>query len=111
LRLCVGYAFCGNSADLWYKGRAWCGGCAKRRFGRVPFWVADMESRVPRDNPPGDAVGRGVGHPAGSGTAGHSPVNPSTPAPTPDEFLDTLSAKGWDMVDLEWALVDALEDL
>jgi hypothetical protein len=113
MRLCLGYAFCGNAATVYYKG-AYCGRCADRKWGSQPTMLAALElSNVARTlDPvrPQERLPSGAVSVLGAGVRDGLPVPPRTSAPSPsDEFYDLLDAKGWDMVDLEAALIEFLE--
>ena len=96
MRLCIGFAFCDNAADIFYKGEALCGRCDLRKYGAV---IGTLETAAPSVRPKGRVAGEAV-----------SPLSADpAPAPTSDEFYDLLDSKGWDLVDLEAALIEFLE--
>ena len=105
---------CDAAADLYYKG-PWCAMHAAQTYGAVIGTLSTVQT-------PGSPPSAGPVAPSARprGTAGTSPptvpswgAGASAPAPTlvEGELLDTLAAHGLlDPVDLEWELVQRLEE-
>jgi hypothetical protein len=110
MRICS-HLTCAEPATVWYK-HPYCGRHALERFGTTPALEARFgELRQSSGTRPPEAAVP-VRRPLRTRVeAGPSP-EAASPAPLTDYDLERLLAtNGWDLMDIEWLLVDALEDL
>ena len=105
MRLCD-HLGCDETATVYYHG-SWCGTHALQRYGTTPALehrFSELRSVAAPEHVAAPAPGRSV--------PVRNPFPPADgPAPLSDGDLERLLAtNGWDLMDLEWAIVDALED-
>jgi hypothetical protein len=102
MRLCVGFTFCDNAADIFYKGEALCGGCANRKYGSsVGLLAAIQLQEVRGPDPSGAALGSGppsvpVLAAGPLQAASVDAVSPAAP------FADYLLSGEWTLGDVEF---------
>lgn len=90
MRICHGL-LCDAEADVWMRGKPWCIPCSIKRFGIVAAPVA--------------APGAGPSTVEGLGPG----ISRWEPAPLSDyDLYRLLEVNGWDLLDAEWACVNAL---
>ena len=105
MRLCVGFTFCDNAADLTYKGHAWCSSCAFRRYGASVGLLAAMQLQEFRADQGYPLPARPMERPSSEGhsvraagplrAASVGAVSPAAP------FADLLG-EGWTLNDVEF---------
>ena len=102
MRLCK-HLTCDRTATAWFRG-PWCS-LHILQFGDAPArHFAEGTNPVNEVAPPGAA-------PEPTPVMVSNPFPPLGSAPqlrTTDEFLDLMDAKGWELLDVEWMLVNAL---
>jgi hypothetical protein len=98
MRICHGL-LCDNAADVWMRGKAWCIPCSIKRFGFTTSAASVAEAVAPEAAP--DPVAAGM----------LTLCSPAAPGPFFDDpLVALLEQKGWDMFDLELALISALDE-
>lgn len=103
MRLCVGFTFCDNAADIFYRGEALCGGCANRKYGASVGLLAAIQLQEVRAHGSLPARPKGAAStvPVLEGASVSGALGASEPPHPSLGFADMLG-DGWTLNDVEF---------
>jgi hypothetical protein len=101
MRLCHGL-LCDRAAAVWMRGKAWCVPCSIKRFGFTSSAPVAEAGRARHNAAPRAAAGGGRRSPALASPA---------PLPTEDELTEIEGLERYGLVDFEFMLLNALEEM